>query len=86
MDSPQTRAARVVSDQAHEAWSEHVRHCPWCAMPTFQRGPCLRGVMLRDAATMAGRTVAEERELDAAPMPGEQPLFELTAPSGKVAP
>lgn len=74
--SKETTDARYAARDAERAWKEHKQNCPWCMFPQGQRNPCAAGKPLRDGMRDAQAEARHQRELDKAPMAGQQSLFE----------
>lgn len=76
--SIQLTLARAAFRAAEADWKDHVRHCPRCCRAARSRhwdSLCGAGTSRRQDLRDTRSAVEQERELDKAPMPGQEPLW-----------
>jgi hypothetical protein len=82
LSSRETREARTAAQLAEDEEQRHRRDCFQCIKAVRQRHPddrCAEGRELDAAKRETAARLRQERELDKAPIPGQEALFDIEA-------
>ena len=74
----QTAAAAAFAAELGRSWVKHLRHCPTCRDAKVRHAwhlLCDDGYVIFDDKRYADARVREERQADAAPIPGQEGMF-----------